>query len=390
MRDDFALKVVGFHEELSLLARDRNAAYFVDPAGASLLLCSEIGGEGRNFQHASHLILADLPVDPDVLEQRIGRLDRIGQAADISIHVPYLEKSLTERLLQWHEQVFQGFTHPPQGARETAETFQEALSTLLEKTFTKSSELAFQKLIREAQSHHQALKEKIEGGRDRLIEINSFDGPLALKEVAELEAAERAGELQDYFEELLDAMGLHSDDLDADSLFVEPGQGQFVSYFPSLPPEGLSFTFSRTKALKRTDLALMSWDHPMVRDTLEQVMGQEFGNVSVAAWDKSLLVAECSFVLEPTLTDKKWFGDEFFSGLPDANINGSHWARFNRAAQLGRTKAFTQTRDSHCRVFRKKTPRRKNSRNARKGFGPSARHESVGKIGSPIKNDRNH
>jgi superfamily II DNA/RNA helicase len=52
--------------------RDRNAAWFAEPEGARLLLCSEIGSEGRNFQFAQHLVLFDLPLNPELLEQRIG------------------------------------------------------------------------------------------------------------------------------------------------------------------------------------------------------------------------------------------------------------------------------------------------------------------------------
>jgi len=78
--------------------RDRNAAWFAESDGARLLLCSEIGSEGRNFQFAQHLVLFDLPLNPELLEQRIGRLDRIGQTADIQIHVPYLARSPQEVL----------------------------------------------------------------------------------------------------------------------------------------------------------------------------------------------------------------------------------------------------------------------------------------------------
>jgi ATP-dependent helicase HepA len=312
LRDDYALKVVVFHEELSLLARDRNAAYFEDPAGATILLCSEIGGEGRNFQHASHLILADLPEDPDVLEQRIGRLDRIGQASDISIHVPYSSRSETERLLRWHEEVFQAFTSPAKGAREVYEIYRHELAALREKTITKASDAEFEKIMTRAKRDYKAQLQKIEAGRDRLIEINSFDPIEAPKLVQTLADAEKVEELKAYFEDLLDAMGLHSEDLDADSLFVDPGHGQYVSYFPGLPPEGLSFTFSRAKALRRTDLTLMTWDHPMVSETLAQLVGQEFGNVSVAQWEKSMVLVECNFVFEAAATDAKWYADEFF------------------------------------------------------------------------------
>jgi ATP-dependent helicase HepA len=52
---------------------------FHKKSGANILLCSEIGSEGRNFQFSHNLVLYDLPLNSDLLEQRIGRLDRIGQ-----------------------------------------------------------------------------------------------------------------------------------------------------------------------------------------------------------------------------------------------------------------------------------------------------------------------
>ncbi len=62
------IRTAMFHEGMSLLERDQAAAYFAeDSYGAQILLCSEIGSEGRNFQFASDLILFDLPANPDVL-----------------------------------------------------------------------------------------------------------------------------------------------------------------------------------------------------------------------------------------------------------------------------------------------------------------------------------
>lgn len=80
-------------------------------AGAQVLLCSEIGSEGRNFQFASNLVMFDLPFNPDLLEQRIGRLDRIGQAHDIQIHVPYLEKTAQSVLVRWYHEGLDAFEH---------------------------------------------------------------------------------------------------------------------------------------------------------------------------------------------------------------------------------------------------------------------------------------
>ena len=68
-------------------ARDRLVARFRDPEGPMVLLSGESGGEGRNFQFACHLVCLDLPESPLTLEQRIGRLDRLGQHRPVQIHV---------------------------------------------------------------------------------------------------------------------------------------------------------------------------------------------------------------------------------------------------------------------------------------------------------------
>ncbi|MGO1761858.1 MAG: RNA polymerase-associated protein RapA, partial [Halomonadaceae bacterium] len=92
-----------FHEDLSLIERDRAAAAFADEdEGVQVLVCSEIGSEGRNFQFCRHLVMFDMPQHPDQLEQRIGRLDRIGQRHAIELHIPTFEGSPGERLLRWY------------------------------------------------------------------------------------------------------------------------------------------------------------------------------------------------------------------------------------------------------------------------------------------------
>jgi ATP-dependent helicase HepA len=81
------LEALLYDDAGTLEARDRLVARFRDPEGPMLLLSGESGGEGRNFQFASHLVCLDLPDSPLTLEQRIGRLDRLGQSRPVEIHV---------------------------------------------------------------------------------------------------------------------------------------------------------------------------------------------------------------------------------------------------------------------------------------------------------------
>ena len=53
--------------------------------GPSLLVSTECGGEGRNFEFCRRLVLFDLPWKPSVVEQRIGRLDRIGRRIPVEV-----------------------------------------------------------------------------------------------------------------------------------------------------------------------------------------------------------------------------------------------------------------------------------------------------------------
>jgi ATP-dependent helicase HepA len=74
-----------FHEALTAARRDTEVARFRESDGPSLLISTECGGEGRNFEFCQRLVLFDLPWKPSVVEQRIGRLDRIGRRIPVNI-----------------------------------------------------------------------------------------------------------------------------------------------------------------------------------------------------------------------------------------------------------------------------------------------------------------
>jgi SNF2 family DNA or RNA helicase len=64
-----------------------------------IMLCSETGGEGRNLQFANTLINYDLPWNPMKIEQRVGRIHRIGQTREVFIFNLCTAGSLEARLL---------------------------------------------------------------------------------------------------------------------------------------------------------------------------------------------------------------------------------------------------------------------------------------------------
>jgi SNF2 family DNA or RNA helicase len=75
--------VAVFHGGLSRLDKEAAITRFRGPA--RLLLCTEAGSEGRNLQFAHAVCNFDLPWNPMKIEQRIGRLSRIGQTRDVHV-----------------------------------------------------------------------------------------------------------------------------------------------------------------------------------------------------------------------------------------------------------------------------------------------------------------
>ncbi len=99
-----------YHGDLQALDRDRMVARFRDPDGPSILVSSEAGGEGRNFQFCHYLVHYDLPWSPSAIEQRIGRLDRVGQRCPVEILVPYAAGTLAARIVDIFADDVQVFT----------------------------------------------------------------------------------------------------------------------------------------------------------------------------------------------------------------------------------------------------------------------------------------
>jgi ATP-dependent helicase HepA len=104
--------VARFHCALNEEDLASTAFRFQHNKDCRVLVSDELGGEGRNFQNASAVVHFDMPVSCARLEQRIGRLDRVGRESDRPVLSVVLEPATAadQALLQTHRDVFQVFT----------------------------------------------------------------------------------------------------------------------------------------------------------------------------------------------------------------------------------------------------------------------------------------
>ena len=90
--------------EGSLGGPDKDAAIAAFRERVPVLLCTESGGEGRNLQFCNTLVNFDVPWNPMAIEQRIGRIDRIGQQREVFVFNLVTRGTLEEQVLHLLEE----------------------------------------------------------------------------------------------------------------------------------------------------------------------------------------------------------------------------------------------------------------------------------------------
>lgn len=287
-----------FHEGMDIVERDRAAAYFASvEEGSQILLCSEIGSEGRNFQFAHHLVLFDLPLEPDLLEQRIGRLDRIGQTETIRIHVPYLIGAPGETLYRWYDEGLNAFERICPAASAVFAAQRPALLAAL------ADGSGLDALIAEARTLSTRLNTELAHGRDRLLEIHSHRTDLDLALVDAIEEIDANRDVADYLVRFWDTFGVEHEAGTGGSVVVRPGQQMLYEHFPQLPEDGLTATFERASALAHEDREFLTWEHPMVREAMELLTVSDLGTstlilVNNPHFKRATLLLEMLYVAE--------------------------------------------------------------------------------------------
>jgi ATP-dependent helicase HepA len=319
LRAASGVQIARFHEGMSIVQRDRNAAFFQSAEGARLLLCAEIGSEGRNFQFASHLVFWDLPPDPDQLEQRIGRLDRIGQKRDVNLHFAMFRHTAQAALARWFDEGLDAFRTSPQDGRELLRRFGNELVHVAREYAAghSAAEEALDSLIARTRKVHQELAQAIHQGRDRLLELaTQRAAPDALLQGA-LRDDDHAAGRDEFVLKLLEQFGISADEL-SDTIHLLDPEYLSTEAFPGFENGPRQATFDRATALAREDVLFLRVDHPMVQGALDLLLSAETGNaaflVDPALPPRSALL-EAVFLLE-CVAPAKLHVDRFLPPLP--------------------------------------------------------------------------
>lgn len=279
------LEALWYHGELDLTERDRQVARFRDPEGPKVLISTEVGGEGRNFQFAHHLVNYDLPWSPATMEQRIGRLDRIGQTHSVDIHVFEAPGTFSADVLTVLRDAVGVFGETVGGLDAVLEEVEPRLTEL---ALAKSADRAA--YVKELAVKVGEARAQVTRAYDPLLDLRSFDRSAVAELVAR--ARERSGidgdedgsvedglwevardldeRLEECIVELADRIGVRVDtdqEVDAFQAAFHFGHALNVEALPGYDithERTVLGTFWRDTAVEQEEIEYFATGHPLV------------------------------------------------------------------------------------------------------------------------------
>ncbi|MDH3283217.1 MAG: SNF2-related protein [Acidobacteriota bacterium] len=266
-----------FHEDLSAAQRDIEVAQFRLDSGPSLLVSTECGGEGRNFQFCHRLVLFDLPWNPVAVEQRIGRLDRIGRRMPVAIVYFRPPSGVGAAVARLYEQI-RIFEKPLGGLDRELADVRRAIEEVAVSEEEAISPSAFDDVLSEALDAER---------RVQAAAYHELHREPYRREMEEEILARVPEELDELTEDVVlaacERLGLVTEPLrDGRFWSIELGRAALVESLPFVPG-GSSYvgTFRRELAVENESDDFYASGHPLVEGLLAELESSPSGRVAL-------------------------------------------------------------------------------------------------------------
>ncbi len=275
-------RIAIFHEELTPERGDVEVAEFRRPDGPSILISTEAGGEGRNFEFCRRLVLFDLPRDPAAVEQRIGRLDRINRTMPVEIVYFRPPDGFEREVVDLYERI--GLFSSPLGGLERSLADVEAAIRRAERFAKIGKALPIQELAAEVRGAADA--------RQKAVYHHLHQDGYVPEKAPDI-LARIPADLDERMERfVLDAADLHGFETaerpGKRTWYVEFGADALVEHLPGVPGGARWLgTFDRDDAVRKEDLDFFASGHALVEGLFRELQEGARGRVGLLLLEKT-------------------------------------------------------------------------------------------------------
>ena len=282
------VQAVAFGRHMSRSALEDSVYAFQNDPNCRVIVCDETGGEGRNFQMAAQVIHLDLPWSANALEQRIGRLDRLGRNPKLEVLsvVLYAEGSIEQQLFRIWRDGLKLFEQSLSGLEIITGELNSLIFRALEEDYHTGLENAFEDILEQAEE----MRESVEDEQDFDLGVALYR-PLAagVDDVLSLYAEEDNNLFASSMMAWASQAGLHGERISADLLEFRESSFSIRSARQSLlvPPDWECYSkasimlrerkilgsFDRGVAALREDVLFFAPGDPLYNAIISNAMG---------------------------------------------------------------------------------------------------------------------
>lgn len=273
-----------FHGQMKPDAKDASVEAFRKAEKPAILLSTEAGGEGRNFQFCHNLVNYDLPWNPMRVEQRIGRVDRIGQNSTVQVFNFWVKGTVEERVLDVLERRINVFEQTVGGLDPILGDAEKDLTRILQLGDEKRED-ALKRFEEQMESKIAAARVAEEKLRDFIMETKSYAKDIVATITGQVSPIAPADQ-ERFIRYLLSDMNTflrQQEDGTWEIMFHEP----FLSDFPAHAKEQLR---RRTVAMRpdvqpdSEHVEYLAFGHPVIDDLMARATSPSFPG-SAAAYE---------------------------------------------------------------------------------------------------------
>ena len=266
-------EILALQAEIPWREREKAAFSFQEAPGSAILISDELGGEGRNFQFADAVYHFDLPLAAWMVEQRIGRLDRVGRdpELDVDSKVIVAEGELDEAIYEFFRDALAVFNESLAPVEDISEDVsRQMLQHLLEDGIE-----GVRNLTEELQDYVDKRREREATGLER----RSQQGMAYVKELTKkLDDRSELDHLKKTTIEYTKALGSIVDETRG-RVVLTVGSHHPLHGYPGILDEMEGY-FDRGDAVRHERLEFFSPGHPFVRKLAQTAVQDSGGRTS--------------------------------------------------------------------------------------------------------------
>jgi len=270
------VEVFMLHAEIPWREREKAAFGFQECPGSAVMISDELGGEGRNFQFADAVFHFDLPLAAWMVEQRIGRLDRVGRDSmlDVDSQILVSKDGFDEATYEFMRDALGVFNESLAPVEDMAEDVARRMLHTMITMGTEGVKKLIDEVVDDVEKHReremQGLLERGETGFEEVRKLNmKLDDSGALKKLEEKTLA---------YTKLLGSMI----DRTRNMITITVGSHHPLHAYMGILDEMQGY-FNRVDAVKQERLEFFSTGHPFVRKLAQSAVQESSDRLSFSA-----------------------------------------------------------------------------------------------------------